>query len=209
MNKPLLGIRAARVLVVLGAIWLLFALYMAFVGSCFIIIMAIILGPIVLECCRRSNPVRAATYSLIVTTLAVGSYVGYYAYDATPSRLFKRFVMADMPASVQIMDGKYYGARDPSAFLHFRLDKRDFGKLLATRKYNLEGTYSPPAGGEPTTSMTPPNYHPAPFAPDWWRPEQLHEPTLYETTLDNWPSDHETIWVNAERTEVYFVIVSF
>jgi hypothetical protein len=208
MNKQLLAIRAARVLVVLAAIGLLMGLYLALFDACFVAVIAVILGPIVVLLCGRSNPVRAAKYSLIATTLAVGIYVGNYAYDAMPNRLFKRYVMPDVPASVQILDGKYYGRRDPSVFLHFRLNRQDFDKLLGTRKYTLEGTYSPPAGDEPTT-MPSPKLHSWGLAPDWWRPEELHEPTLYRTKLAPTPTDASEIWVNEERTEVYFAVIYF
>ena len=94
------------------------------------------------------------------------------------------------------------------AFLHFRIDKQDFDKVVATRKCMLTGTYSPSSADEPTT-MPSAKQRSWGLAPDWWRPEDLHEPTLYETKLDPVPTGHTMIWVNAEHTEVYFGIINF
>src|SRR5664280_268244 len=108
MNKPLLAIRAAHVMVILAGIGLLMGLYVALFEACFMTVIVFVLTTIVLLISWRSNPVRAWKYSLVVTTAAVVIFVGYCAYDASTKRLFKRFVVPELPASVQILDGKYY-----------------------------------------------------------------------------------------------------
>jgi hypothetical protein len=110
--------------------------------------------------------------------------------DRSGDELFKAFVLDPIPSSVSVLHSHdQVPLFDPSIWLHFTVDPQDFDTILAAEAWTIDdfdfdGVYNTPVE-------------------DWWHPESLGEYTKYHVQpedCDCW----KTMWVNAERDQVYF-----
>ncbi len=109
------------------------------------------------------------------------------------NELFTVFISDPVPESVEILhseDAAFFF--DNAVWLHFRIAPDDFEAVLQSDSYTPVETDEQWGGGGVIL--------------EWWKPEALgNDAESFECT-DECEANrrHERIWVNAERTEVFF-----
>ncbi len=121
------------------------------------------------------------TWRTIAASL-VAIILGFTCYVTSARVLFRTHVAKPIPPSVQILESLSLGGLDPSCYLHFRLDPKDFDVILRARPYK----------DSPNKMRT------LPMVP-WWKPESMTNPTVYY-----WNGGGVWLIVNETRTEAYF-----
>ncbi len=110
--------------------------------------------------------------------------------DRSGDELFKTFVLDPIPDSVNILHSHDEVLLfDPSIWLHFTIAPEDYDLILASEAWTVDdsafdGIYNTPVE-------------------DWWKPESLEGRTKYYVQFGDrgwW----KTMWVNAQKNEVYF-----
>lgn len=121
----------------------------------------------------------------------------------TPEELFREAVMKPIPPSVQIINaGITTKMSSTDNWIHFKISPEDFKSLRKSEAFAVF------AGKEQVKFTT--DYH---GAPDWWNPMALgDEPigfTCEVAPSSNFDRSFKTMFVNQERTEVFFVLINW
>ena len=117
-----------------------------------------------------------------------------------PKKLFQALIVDPVPKSVQILHGREDDGLDMVAYLHFTIAPEDLPKILQSRKWTQK------------KKINRDDYDAPMYAPSWWTPKELKNPTLYrweEQTASGGPIADAELWVDESEGEVYFTYGTF
>jgi hypothetical protein len=114
------------------------------------------------------------------------------------------FLLDPIPKSVTILESQDDGGFGDYILLHFKISPDDFNSILASEKYKISD-FGPSVSGYYTDTENPDI--------TWWNLRSLGKNAAqysvdieYDTSQGYHHERFQTIWVNAQKDEVYFEV---
>jgi hypothetical protein len=149
----------------------------------------------------------ALLFTLLWTFFCYGIYqlflhdfVNELLFGRSGENLFSVFLLDPLPESVTILQSQDDGFLRDYTLLHFKISPEDFNRILETKKWEVS-SFSPSANGYYTDTDYPNTTR--------WNLQSLGKnASHYYIGIEyDGHKRFENIWVNSQKTEVYFEVV--